>query len=214
MAQANLTTIELHRLHERLMEHVVGIENCSLWIRQAQDADLRRTLQSHLSMFQNQFQRLFGQLGGQASFGPAGGGFGFPAAGHSPGNGGGWAWPPQPGGFQGPSYQQGQNYQAHAFQADPTDTRITDPVVAASCLVYCKFESVACSQAALEAGHQPLRQTFLELCRDHNQMALELYQLMERKGWYPVRFGPDSNLMDQVRSAYQGALRQAPAIVG
>ncbi|BAS29023.1 spore coat protein [Limnochorda pilosa] len=209
MAQANLTTIELHQLHERMMEHIVGIENCSLWLRQAQDPDLRQTLQSHLNQFQQHFQKLFGQLGaeptGLTGGQPGGQGLapGFPPVGQPGGNGGGWAWQPQ-----------GGNYQAHAFQADPSDTRITDPVLAASCLVYCKFESLACSQAALEAGHGSLRQCFLDVSRDHSQMALELYQLMERKGWYPVRFGPDSNVMNQVRSAYQGALRRAPAYAG
>gem|GEM_PF-5890326 len=88
MAQANLTTIEIHRVHERLMEHVVGIENASLWLRQAQDGDLRRTLQSHLNMFQNHFQKLFSFLGGQPAWGGAPG-----ASGPQPGTMGG-PWVP------------------------------------------------------------------------------------------------------------------------
>gem|GEM_PF-5252833 len=87
-------------------------------------------------------------------------------------------------------------------------------MLAASCLVFCKFESLACAQGAVEVGHLPLRQALLEMSRDHSQMALELYQLMERKGWYPVRIGPDSALMDQARAAYQGALRRTPTFVG
>lgn len=223
LAQANLTTIEIHRVHERLMEHVVGIENASLWLRQAQDGDLRRTLQSHLNMFQNHFQKLFSFLGGQPAWGgapgasgPQPGTMGGPwsqPGGSPPGNGGGWAWTPQTSGFAG-QYGYRPTEPTQAFQADPSDTRITDPVLAASCLVFCKFESLACAQGAVEVGHLPLRQALLEMSRDHSQMALELYQLMERKGWYPVQIGPDSALMDQARAAYQGALRRTPTFVG
>src|SRR5690554_1196895 len=171
------------------MEHVVGIENGSHWLRQAQDPDLRRTLQSHLNMFQNHFQKLFSHLGGQAPSGSLGGQAFQPGTMGSPwsgpsgptgGNGGGWAWPPQSTGLPNPGYTQ--TYPAQAFQANPSDTQITDPVLAASCLIFCKFESLACAQGALEVGYQPLRQTLVELSRDHSQMALELYQLMERKG--------------------------------
>lgn len=221
MAQANLTTIEVHQVHERLMDHVVLIENGSHWLRQAQDPDLKRTLQSHLNMFQNHFQKLFSHLGGQGSMGSPGGqtiqGGVMPGPwsntpGPSMGNGGGWAWSAPAGGMTNQGYHP--TFQTQGFQANPSDTLITDPVLAASCLVFCKFESLACGWGALEVGYQPLRQTLLELSRDHSQMALELYQLMERKGWYPIRIGPDSNLMEQARSAYQGALRRAPVYTG
>src|SRR5690554_8180996 len=62
--------------------------------------------------------------------------------GSPPGNGGGWAWTPQTSGFAS-QYGYRPTEPTQAFQADPSDTRITDPVLAASCLVFRKFEAPA-----------------------------------------------------------------------
>ncbi|MDI3297954.1 MAG: spore coat protein [Bacillota bacterium] len=166
-----ITQKEAFWLNELLNGHAAAVDRLLVDANAVQDPQLRSILERHLRADQQHYNtmRSFlaqnGQVPGAVPdfnyTGQYGGGFG----------------------------QQGWNPQAgyQPFQSgDFRDHRASDRTVAVDHLERCKWHAAETLQAGLESATPQVRQAFLGMCKDHADMAYELFQYLHARNWYQV----------------------------
>ncbi|MCL6521599.1 MAG: spore coat protein [Firmicutes bacterium] len=181
-----ITQKEALWLNEILNGHAAAIDRLLVDANAVQDPQLRGILERHLRVDQQHYNTLRnflaqnGQVSGQAPdfnyTGQYGGGFGQQG------------WNPQAG---------MQPFQSSEFR----DHRSSDRSIAVDQLEHCKWHASQTLQAGLEAATPQVRQAFLGMCKDHADMAYELFQYLHAHNWYQVP-AVQSELMRPAAQAY------------
>ncbi|MDI3316943.1 MAG: spore coat protein [Bacillota bacterium] len=166
-----ITQKEALSLTEILNGHAAAIDKLMVDVNAVQDPQLRSILERHLRAHQQHYNTLrnfLAQSGQTPSSAPD-----FNYTGQYGGGFGNQGWNPQ-GGFQ--------PFQANEFR----DHRASDRTVAVDSLDRCKWHATETLHAGLEAATPQVRQALLGMCKDHADMAYELFQYLHAHNWYPV----------------------------
>lgn len=88
------------------------------------------------------------------------------------------------------------------MQPNPSPQRLSAKVMATDCLNGAKMMAARDVVGAMDSTNPGVRQAFLQMSRDHLEMADELFQVMQWKGWYRVSMA-DQQMINQAQQQFQ-----------
>ncbi|MBX6379000.1 MAG: spore coat protein [Clostridia bacterium] len=182
---------EFLNLTDILNSHASAIECLNADIQDTQDGQLRQILQNHERVYRQHYDALVNVARQRGIDGSA-------AVGYSPQLGMQGGFVGNVGGFQ-------------AFQPQTGGKRVSDRAIAVGCLDRCKQNALTLTWAAIESATPDVRRLFLDMARDHVEMAFELFAFLNQRQWYPVP-AVNQQMVQQMANAFQPV--GAPAPVG
>ncbi|BAF60206.1 hypothetical protein PTH_2025 [Pelotomaculum thermopropionicum SI] len=180
-------THEAVEMHEVLSESACIIDHYAMYISQCQDPELRRILERQQRHMIDSYNTKVNVMQGQGIDVSR-----VPVATMGAGTAG---MPVE----SRPEYgmQQGS-----PVVPRPDARTLSDRTIAMGALVFHKCSAVRSTNAALECANPHLRNVLASSARSCMEMAYELFQYMNHKGWYPVPLMPD-RVIHQMQQTYQ-----------
>ncbi|MBO8128061.1 MAG: spore coat protein [Peptococcaceae bacterium] len=169
---------EMVDMQEMLSAKINAIDHHALYIAQCRDPQLRSILERHQSKMTQDYEAALNFLQGRgANVAP---------------------YRQRQVGGEGVRYGM-QN--APAMQPHPEHGRLSDQAIAQGALNLHKCGAVSSTRAALEAADPELRSMLSNGILSCINMAYELFQFMNQKGWYAVPL-MDQNMMNRVAHSF------------
>lgn len=75
-----------------------------------------------------------------------------------------------------------------------------DQQIAGDVLTSQKYTTELYNKFALEAKKQELRNDFLKILNQEHEIQVEMFELMEEKGWYPIEMAEDKKIEDAINT--------------
>lgn len=198
-----LAVHEVMELHELLDEKICMIDHFAMYISQCQDPQLRNMIQSHQQRTLQDYQMVLNMMHGQSGYptGQAGMSTGMATGGGITSGMGGTNMSLAMATGQNQQIQYGFN-QTQANRPQPDSRSLGDKSIAQGCLTFHKCGATRATTAALECSNSQLRSMFVNSARACTDMAYDVFQYMNQKGWYQVPT-MDRNQMNQMMNSYQ-----------
>lgn len=178
-------THEVMDLHEKLSQDVAMIDHFALYINQCSDGELKNILQRQQKHMIDGYNTKVSALQGRGV-----------SVTRTPrtlttfaGNVG-----------EGENVNYGMQ-QTKPLSPRPEASSLNDQIIASGALSFHKCSAVSAVQAALECADSNLRNLMMNSARDCTEMAYEIFQYMNRRGWYQVPTMPESTL-NQMQQSY------------
>ena len=189
-------THEAMEMHEILSESICMIDHYAMYLSQCRDPELRRILerqQRHMIDSYNTKVNVMQGQGIDVSRAPR---LTMGAPGMTMGAASGMGIEHQPDyGMQ----------QTSPVTPRPEAGRLDDRTIAKGALLFHKCGAVCATNAALECANPQLRNLLASSARSCMEMAYEIFQYMNHKGWYQVPIMPEHTL-NQMQQTYQPML--------
>jgi len=189
-------THEAMEMHEILSESICMIDHYAMYLSQCRDPELRRILerqQRHMFDSYNTKVNVMQGQGIDVSRAPR---LTMGAPGMTMGAASGMGIEHQPDyGMQ----------QTSPVTPRPEAGRLDDRTIAKGALLFHKCGAVCATNAALECANPQLRNLLASSARSCMEMAYEIFQYMNHKGWYQVPIMPEHTL-NQMQQTYQPML--------
>jgi len=179
-------THEVMDLHEKLSEDVTMIDHFALYIDQCNDGELKNILQRQQRHMIEGYNAKVNALQGR---------------------GVNVTRTPRTFATFAGNVRRGDinvNYgmqQTRPISPRPDASNLNDQIIASGALSFLKCGAVGSVQAALECADSNLRNLMMNSARDCAEMAYEIFQYMNRRGWYQVPTMPESTL-NQMQQSY------------
>ncbi len=179
-------THEAMAMHEVLSESICMIDHYAMYLNQCRDPELRRVLERQQRHMIDSYNTKVNVMQGQ--------GIDISRA---------------PRMTMGAAAGMGMNHQPDygMQQTSPVTPRpearnLDDRIIAQGALMFHKCGAVRSTNAALECANPQLRNLLATSSRSCMEMAYEIFQYMNHKGWYQVPMMPEHTL-NQMQQTYQ-----------